>query len=149
MRSPLVPTASVTRTVIFFGLGGLDVGVGVGVDGAGVSSSFEGGSVEGTGVAPGTCSRYQAAANPSLPPGSRTRTHWLIAPIFEGPSGSSKSNCVPAGTDTTTFAMLDVSMLERTLSPQVTSALTRAEGPPVVVESVPGVEGIEIGPPDP
>lgn len=59
----------------------------------------------------------------------------------------------------TTFAILDVLMLERILSPQVTESLTRAMSPLVVVEPVVGVEGGvgvvveeeggETGPPDP
>ena len=44
----------------------------------------------------------------------------------------------PAGTETTTFAMLDVSMLERTFNPQVTSALTRADDVPVETGAVVG-----------
>ena len=51
----------------------------------------------------------------------------------------------PAGTETTMFAVLDVSMLERMFKPQVTSALTRAEE--VLVEAgtvVGGVGGVLI-----
>ena len=63
----------------------------------------------------------------------------MIAPIFDKPSGSRIVNTEPAGAETTTFAMLDVSILERTFKPQVTSALTRAEPVPVDAGAVVGV----------
>ena len=57
----------------------------------------------------------------------------MIAPIFDAPSASTIVNTEPAGTETMIFAVLDVSMLERTFKPHVTSALTRAED--VLVEA--------------
>ena len=54
---------------------GGEAGVVAGVD-AGVSvTGLVDGVVVGVGVAPATFSKDQAAANPSLPPGSRTCTH--------------------------------------------------------------------------
>ncbi len=44
------------------------------------------------------------------------------------------ANTVPAGTTVTMLALLEVSSLERMLSPQVTSALTRACAPAPVGE---------------
>src|SRR5690349_5308640 len=80
-------------------------------------------------VSPGAFSRYQAAARPCLPFGVRTPIHWLIAPICVQPFGSVMVNKVPAGTVSTTLALLEVSSLLRTLRPKVTSSLTRACGP--------------------
>src|SRR3990172_10907692 len=106
-------------TLIFSGFGAGAVGVdgagsGVVVDaGASLTGLGFGSDTGGTGAAPGTFSSHHAAANPSLPPGSRTRTHWLTAPILDSPSASNKKNSVPAGTLRTRFAMLEVSVLER------------------------------------
>src|SRR5512138_3465081 len=135
IRKPLVPTASETTTVSlsFCGSAGVEgvvlgvvdgVGdglvVGVVVDAGGSLTEPGAGSVTGAGVAPATFSRNHAAATPSLPPGSRTRTHWLLCPIFAESLVSSSNNCVPAGTEATTFAMLDVLVLLRMFKPQVT-----------------------------
>ena len=54
---------------------GVEAGVVAGVDDGVSVTGLEAGVVVGVGVAPPTFSRYQAAANPSLPPGSRTCTH--------------------------------------------------------------------------
>ncbi len=45
---------------------------------------------------------------------------------------------VPAGTDTTTFAMLEVSIVERMFKPQATSAFTLAVDLPLVTGTVTG-----------
>src|SRR5688572_14544833 len=170
-RSPLTPTASETTTTnlssSFCSLGG-SVGAvgtlgtlgaegvsGVGdVPGAGGDSLTGGapGSGAGAGVVTATDSRYHAAAKPSCPRGVRTRTHWLTAPILDVPSNSRRMSCIPAGTTSSTFAMLDVSTLERMFNPHVTESLTRATragtslvGAGVVV----GGEGVETGPAGP
>ena len=62
----------------------------------------------------------------------------MIAPIFDAPSDSTIVNIEPAGTETTMFAVLDVSILERIFNPQVTSALTRADELPVETGTVVG-----------
>ena len=106
---------------------GVDDGVVAGVvDEVGSLTGPGVGSVTGAGVVAVAVSKNHAALKPSRPPGSRTRTHWLLRPIFAASFASSTNNCVPAGTEATTFAMLDVSVLERTFNPQVTESMTRA-----------------------
>ena len=140
IRRPRLPTELDTLTLNFSGAGGVDgSGAGVsttggglaGVVGAGVGAGVSllalwVGAVSTGIVSAGTFSKYHAAQKPSLPSGVRTRTHWLIPPTFDKPSVSSNNNFVPATTVSTTLAMLDVSMLDRMLSPHVTSSRTRA-----------------------
>ena len=52
---------------------------------------------------------------------------------------------VPAGTDATTFAMLEVSIVERMFKPQATSAFTLAVDLPLVTGAViGGVVGVPV-----
>ena len=124
------------------GAGGVVVGgAGAGVVDEDAGASFVGpgtGAVPEAGAVAATFSKNHAAAKPSLPPGSRTRTHWLLCPIFAAPSESRSSSCVPAGTVITKFAMLDVSVLERIFNPHVTESITRAWTPPVEAGTVVG-----------
>src|SRR5215208_2175224 len=103
-----------------------------GTDGVGTGISFPGsgaGSGDGAGVVPPTFSKYHAAANPSLPPGSRTRTHWPFCPTLARSSDLRSISCVPARTETTMFAGLDIFGLERMFKPEVTESITRTEIP--------------------
>ena len=104
------------------------VGVADGVTGASFTG-LEAGAVTGAGAVLITFSRYHAAAKPSCPSAVRTRTHCPFTPIFDSALASVNVSSTPAGIFTTKFAILDVSVLERMLSPAVTSAETRARGP--------------------
>ncbi len=119
--------AGVVDVVVTGGTEDVD-GAGVeAVDGAGGSlTGLEVGTGAGAGAATARGSRYHAAAKPSLPPGSRTRTHLPSFPIFVASSGSRSRSCVPAGTAITTFAILELSVLERIFKPHVTESITRA-----------------------